>query len=65
MSDGLEINEKEVKPRASYCIQANNTVTHKFKLKAISLGAVNISVLAETDTQYPFYCGPESILFKR
>ncbi|CAG9863564.1 unnamed protein product [Phyllotreta striolata] len=64
-SAGLESVDVESERSVSYCVGSNDTITHKFKLKALGLGLVNVSVLVETDNQYPMFCGPATILFKR
>ncbi|XP_057663617.1 pregnancy zone protein-like isoform X1 [Diorhabda carinulata] len=65
ISAGLELRDKETKLSTSYCISGNDTYSYKVKLKAVNLGAENISVLVETDNQYPFFCGPDTVVFKR
>ncbi|KAJ8978717.1 hypothetical protein NQ317_015965 [Molorchus minor] len=65
LSDGLVLEKPKEEPSLSYCLAANNTYTHMFKIKGTKIGSVNATVLAESDNQYPEDCGPETIVFQR
>ncbi|KAG5869784.1 hypothetical protein JTB14_022629 [Gonioctena quinquepunctata] len=65
MSAGLELKDEEEKLSLSFCLSENYTVSHKFPLRATNLGSVNVSVIAKTDHQFPFDCGPETIVSRR
>ncbi|XP_074042577.1 alpha-1-inhibitor 3 isoform X2 [Leptinotarsa decemlineata] len=65
MSTGLELRDEDEKLSVSFCLSENYTISHKFPLKATELGTVNVSVTAKTDHQFPYDCGPETILSKK
>ncbi|XP_028141182.1 pregnancy zone protein-like isoform X1 [Diabrotica virgifera virgifera] len=65
LSKGLDRDDKGTKLSSSSCVSPNDTFSYKLKVTASMLGLVNVSVLAETDEQFPLHCGPETVLFKR
>lgn len=50
---------------ATYCIPANGSAYHVYRIRSDILGTINVTVLAEVDTAYPGECGPEVIINKR
>ncbi|KAJ8911706.1 hypothetical protein NQ315_013168, partial [Exocentrus adspersus] len=65
LSEGLQLKDPQENPTVSYCLLANNTVTHTIKVKGTQIGTANVTVLSELDNQYPEECGPEVVVSKR
>ncbi|XP_017785332.1 PREDICTED: alpha-1-macroglobulin-like isoform X1 [Nicrophorus vespilloides] len=63
-SNRLQLLQKPELMKVSICVKSNDIHTHVFIVKGISLGKINVTVLAETDSSYPRECGPETIISK-
>ncbi|KAH1006207.1 hypothetical protein HUJ05_006960 [Dendroctonus ponderosae] len=62
LSDNLVLKHQMA---ATYCLQENRTQTHNYPIEAAGIGAANLTVLVESESQFPFACGPETIVSKR
>ncbi|XP_067001260.2 alpha-2-macroglobulin-like protein 1 [Anabrus simplex] len=47
------------------CVKGHESFVHQFRLKAVDLGELNVTVSAEIDPLYPEECGPEMVVNRR
>lgn len=47
------------------CLGAGDSFTHNYRIKATSLGHLNITVFADTDPTYVKNCAQDSVIRRR